>query len=486
MDDKQNDKLLKIHNLSAIAYEKLVIYGAGEYGKLVYSFLALNGLKENVICFAVSDKKKNPDIIYEVPIICIDNIKSNLKEYTVIVAMGVFNTREAFAFLKNLKVKKVYGVTGDIMAQIRREILIGQSRQLPLEKNKIFFFNGSGMDYRGNCKYIAEKLIEGNYPVKMVWVIRDRDVLTWGIPNGIRKVVINSDEYYKELFTSGIYVTNGLHELYEYKREEQFYISTWHGYGPFKIAIATCDDDNMTRNKAASCDLFTTASAFYADVYRNTFGYKGEIYKCGAPRNDVFFTKNRLKQKIRDKFQIPSEKNILLYAPTFRTNMPDSFEFYDINMGQVLKALKKRFRQEYVLLYRFHPSLCYLEECMQGYFEGINVTFYPDIQELLVAADVVITDYSSLMWDFSLQRKPVFLYQSDEVEYSNDRGFYAPVSEWPYPNAHTQAEFIEEIEHFDEKKYLQDLELFLEKYGSCDDGHASERIVKRIMDIIGE
>ena len=153
-------------------------------------------------------------------------------------------------------------------------------------------------------------------------------------------------------------------------------------------------------------------------------------------------------------------------------------------MCKILGALRNRFKNEFVLLYRFHHQLYNSKERIEFYENGIDVTLYPDIQELLVAADVVITDYSSLMWDFSLQRKPVFLYQSDAKEYENNRGFYAPVSEWPYPQAHTQDELIELIVHFDNEAYLRELNLFLEKYGSCDDGHASERVVKRIMEVV--
>ena len=136
------------------------------------------------------------------------------------------------------------------------------------------------------------------------------------------------------------------------------------------------------------------------------------------------------------------------------------------------------------MLYRFHHYLYALGMPQNYYADAIDVTYYPDIQELLVAADVVITDYSSLMWDFSLQRRPVFLYQNDEKDYENDRGFYSPVSEWPYPKAHTQDELVDTIMHFDNDEYINKLNAFFEKYGSCDDGHAAERVVKRIMNEI--
>lgn len=115
-----------------------------------------------------------------------------------------------------------------------------------------------------------------------------------------------------------------------------------------------------------------------------------------------------------------------------------------------------------------------------AYPDAINVTLYPDVQELLGAADVLITDYSSIMWDFSLQRKPVFLYQNDVDEYIRDRGFYSDIEEWPYIKARTSEELSEKILGFDNDKYVAELNQFLEKYGTFDDGHACERTIEHI------
>ena len=94
------------------------------------------------------------------------------------------------------------------------------------------------------------------------------------------------------------------------------------------------------------------------------------------------------------------------------------------------------------------------EEGKNYYPYGKNITMYPDVMEFLVAADVLITDYSSIMWDFGLQRRPIFLYQNDAKQYTDDRGFYKPISTWPYPIAHTQKELLENIQRFDDLSYL--------------------------------
>ena len=114
----------------------------------------------------------------------------------------------------------------------------------------------------------------------------------------------------------------------------------------------------------------------------------------------------------------------------------------------------------------------------------INVSDYPDAQELLVAADVLITDYSSIMWDFSLQYKPVFLYHNDINEYLDKRGFYCPLAELPYPIGHDNDELYEKVLNFDPEQYEKELKKFFEKYGALDQGVATDKVVSHILKVL--
>lgn len=478
-------KILNIDDLDEIKCNKIVIYGAGKYGSFVYSLLELKGLAENVVCFAVTDNADNADTFYGKTVKCVDSIAEYLKDCLVILALGERSAKEVMKNLQNYVFKNIYRVNSKVIENIKNELIVGY-KKMPLQKNKIVLSSYDGRGYCCNSKYIAEKLLQSHALVELIWLVSDN--LIGGLPDGITKVIINSPQFYKEVLTAKIYITNTVHLLYEHKRKDQFYINTWHGYGPFKLAEGDVNKDAASREiyriSNAVSNLFVTASRFYTHVYRDSFFYEGEVMECGAPRNDVFFTNNTIKTSVYEKLQISPDKKILLYAPTFREDAAASFQKYDIDMERVLNALGRRFGGEYVLVYRFHHHLYALGMPENFYVGAIDATYYPDIQELLVAADVVITDYSSLMWDFSLQRRPVFLYQNDEKEYENDRGFYVPVSEWPYPKAHTQKELIDAIIGFNNDRYIKDLNIFFEKYGSCDDGHAAERVVKRIMDEI--
>ncbi len=478
-------RMFHVEDIDSLRDNRLIIYGAGKYGSLLYSFLEAKDLAENVECFAVTNNTDGSDSFCGKTVESIDGIVDRLKDCMVILALGEKVSAEVFKSLQSRTVKDICRVDGQAVEKIREE-LIASYKKLPLEQNKIILSAYDGMGYRCNCKYIAEKLLQSKAPVELVWLVSDNGIND--LPDGIKKVVIGSPGFYREVLTAKVYITNTVHFLYEHKREGQFFINTWHGYGPFKLAEGDVNKDAASRERYTksngASDLFLTASSFYGQIYRRSFYYQGEVMECGAPRNDVFFQENDFGGRIRKLYRIPLEKGIVLYAPTYRDIAGDDFDKYNPDWESILASFRERFGKEYVVVYKLHHYMQKLVSEKGMYKEAVEATFYPDIQELLAAADIVITDYSSLMWDFSLQRRPVFLYQNDEEQYENDRGFYAPVSEWPYPKAHSQKELMEQILRFDEDKYIIKLNAFLKKYGSCDDGHASEKVVKRIFDVI--
>lgn len=488
MNRMSNYELLRYADTENLYTEKIIIYGAGDYGRKLYKYFEFKGLQDNILCFAVTNKTGLSGTCMEKPLNEIDELEKELKESVVIIAMKTEYADEVLSLIQSHDIKKLYCVSFEFIYCIP-EMMFWDVCKLPVKKNKILFFNYGGLGYRCNCKYISEEILRKEYPVQLIWVVSDSKIKS-EIPERIKVVEKGSFEYYRELYTSKICIANNDNKLLtERKREEQYYINTWHGYGPFKkVAASTVGNDEQEieriRDNYSKYDLFVTASRFYSEVFHTSFLYEGEIFECGAPRNDVFFKGNDLRGAVLKKYNIVSDKKIVLYAPTFRPDVEYSFERYSLDMDKTLDALKTRFGMEFVLLYRFHHMLYAAGRKRKFYKSGIDVTSYPDVQELLVAADILITDYSSIMWDFSLQRKPVFLYQNDEEDYADKAGFYVDPSEWPYAKAHTEQEFLECIKNFDEEKYVHDVTRFLGRYGSCDDGHASERVVQRIMDVI--
>ena len=220
-------------------------------------------------------------------------------------------------------------------------------------------------------------------------------------------------------------------------------------------------------------------------MFRESFLYGGEIAEWGSPRNDILFAPEKchiIRSKVFDKFSILEETLVILFAPTFRRKLGGELEIKGMDFHTIGNCLKEKYEKRVIVLNRFHHA------SSNKYFSNddfiIDATDYIDVMELIIASDILITDYSSIMWDFSLTGKPVFLYQPDIKEYSQERGFYWPVEEWPYPRAETMGGLCDIIKNFDDEKYQKDLDTFFEKDQSFDDGHACERLAERIMDVI--
>ena len=200
----------------------------------------------------------------------------------------------------------------------------------------------------------------------------------------------------------------------------------------------------------------------------------------GMPRNDLFFHADKVEQAseaVRKCYGISKEIGIVLYAPTFRDNGMK----LDLDVAELLASLEKRFHKKFILFVRSHPHVA--QDIFQGAPQGksaVDVSGYADMQELLAAADVLITDYSSSIWDFSFTGRPCFIYANDLSSYKKERNFYTPIEEWPFPLAENNNELQRNILRFDETDYRQKVEAHQEALGSYENGHAAECLCELI------
>ena len=186
---------------------------------------------------------------------------------------------------------------------------------------------------------------------------------------------------------------------------------------------------------------------------------------------------------VYDFFDIKYEKNIgiVLYAPTFRGSTSNSYFLNKEDMLSVNKCvsiLEKKFNKKFVFLFRAHHVMN--SDSMPG---AISATEYPNMQDLLCAADVLITDYSSCMHDFCLTKKPVFLYIPDYDTYMESRGFYWDIPTMPFPYAKNQLDFEKIIYTFDSKKYIKRVEDYLHRLGNYEDGKSTCRTMGWLEDM---
>lgn len=362
-------------------------------------------------------------------------------------------------------------------------------RLLPIDKTKIVISNYYGRGWGDNAKYIAEELLQRKQDIKIIWLVRNEEERR-SLPAGVQSCIFGSSESVHHLMTSKVWIDNCRKFFIMLKRKEQLYIQTWHGGGAQKrCELDTIDKlgsnyRKMAIRDAKNTDLMISESKFMTDLYHRSFWYDGPVYECGYPRYDILLKKDEaLVSKVYKHFNIDRSKELVLYAPTFRAD--SSFKAYDVDFERLRKNLRQRFGKEYVVLVHLHPNVANIEGGMV--YDGttvINSTFYPDTQELIAVSSMLIGDYSSINYDFSLKRLPVFRYVSDLEEYRNDRDLYFPFDEYPYPYARNNDELEALILGFNEELYLKKLNAFFEKIGAITNPHSSVQMTDLIVDFL--
>lgn len=356
---------------------------------------------------------------------------------------------------------------------------------LPIKKNKVVFIQGDGAGYGCNLKYIAEEIINQGINYDMVWLVNNTKL---PMPSAIRKVLFNRIRAVYELSTAHIVINNFKSRIYVNKKPSQFFIYIPHGQSGAKRTEAhssVLPESYKRVSKAHSkmMDAFVTTSDYQTEDVRKYYWCSCEVWQLGFPRNDLFFQNNPDKQtSIKKQLNISVDKKLLFYTPTFRDNGDDSA--FAININQTLETLEKHFGGNWIAMVTLHPNFKWYKKPSFEYSERIiNVSGYPDMQELLLISDVLITDYSSTMMDFCLTRKPVFRFATDVDKYIGMRGLKDLYFRMPFPLSKSNDELQKQIALFDMNKYGQELESFLYEYGSVDDGHAAERFVLKLQTI---
>lgn len=362
-------------------------------------------------------------------------------------------------------------------------------RIFPVRNNKIFISNYYGKGYGDNAKYICEELLKSDKNYDIVWLVND---LSYSLPKAVRKVKNNTLKSIYELCTAGVWIDNCRKPLYVRKRKNQYYIQTWHADIGFKKiekeAINSLSPSYIkaAKNDSKMIDVVISGNEWFTDLINKSFWYSGEIAKYGSPRRDIFYsvTDDEIND-IKRKINIDSNVKIVLYAPTFRKVQSEKdLGVYDIAWEKVLEALESRFGGKWMGLIRLHPNISKLSRSLNYPKNVIDVTSYPDMQELLLASDVCITDYSSSVLEFAITKKAGFIFATDYEEYIKDRELTFDLKLLPFPFSNNNEELVDSILSFDKDKYLSEHKKFYgETLGMYDDGEASKKVVSLIESI---
>ena len=365
-------------------------------------------------------------------------------------------------------------------------------RLFPLQ-NKIVATTFKGKKYGDNPQYILEALYSIDPQIDFVW-LKDQ-TCSYELPRWLRAVSYKMTiRTIYEMATAKVWIDTHRLRSYIRKRKKQVFIETWHGgLGIKKIEndvtefkmMSWLTDEIVTTNKLAN--VFISQSEHLSSIFRNAFGYQGVIWKCGYPKNDIIINgiEKNSKERIRNLYQL-NDKKLFLYAPSFRDYFGQKIDesIYKVDFAKLQEALVKRFGGNWAILVRWHPL--YAFEISQVYhFENvIDVTSYPDMQELIILADAMMSDYSSCLFDGALRNIPCFTFATDFDAFKKERGVYFEMEDLPFPYAKDNDELMSNIENYNHEVYLERWEEFKKKTGLVETGHASEDIAFKIKNII--
>ncbi|NLZ93021.1 MAG: glycosyltransferase [Firmicutes bacterium] len=298
-----------------------------------------------------------------------------------------------------------------------------------------------------------------------------------------------TDEYFKYLVSAKYLINNTSFSSYFAKKKDQVYINTWHSITVKKLGFDMPDGKlatgNMLRNLLAA-DYIISANQFTTKIFKTAFKldglYEGKIIENGYPRNDLLLQTSRadvVKKLQAAGVRVDEKKKIILYAPTWRGNNFFQPDYSIAEYLQVLESLQQGIHSaDYQVLIKPHPAVAkHLPKKYQK-----NTVFIPaafDTNELLAAVDVLISDYSSIFFDFMLTNRPVLFYIPDLEEYKTKRGVYFKIDELPGPASERISDIIYWLNHIDEvqtqyKEIYQKTKAWVYPY---DDGHAAAKVL---------
>ncbi len=372
------------------------------------------------------------------------------------------------------------------LKDLTSNILWGLWGLLPVQKNKILFSSYYGRGYSDSPKAIAQALLDSGEELDLCWLVKSPEEAA-SLPRGIRPIDQNNPLARISTYaTSRVWVDN-CRKYVRRKRKNQYYMQTWHGFALKRIeadAVAALDEAYIRGSRADSSqtDLIVSGSRFMTGLYQNSFWYHGQVAELGTPRNDIFFgPAQQFSAKICQTLSLPAGRNLALYAPTFRQG--DDLRCYGLNAQLLRQACQTRFGGEWTVLIRLHPNVAAQSAGLFAYDADtvVDATMYPDMQELLAGIDLLITDYSSSMFDYALRGKPCIQFALDIADYTRERNFYFPLDQLPFPLARSNQELDAIIRSYDQSQWSHRWNQFQAQQGICEDGKASARCAEQIL-----
>ncbi|MCY7374176.1 MAG: CDP-glycerol glycerophosphotransferase family protein, partial [Spirochaetaceae bacterium] len=321
-------------------------------------------------------------------------------------------------------------------------------------RDEVLFESYESRAYADNARAVLEELVRRNSGLTCRWVVLDGQTV---LPEGIEPVRRGSRDYYEALARSRYVVVPNYRPLHRWLEtpEEQVVVQTWHG-APYKRigldnprgeALSSRDYLEMLRRETSRWDYLLSPNPTSTPILRQAFGYDGEMLETGYPRTDIFHSPDReeVAAGVRTRLGIPEGKRVVLYAPTMRDDHHYGGNRFGLDLRLDLQKAEAELAHDHVLLVRRHAKVVDTVSGADGVFAR-DVSLWPDVNELLLATDVLITDYSSLMFDFANTGRPMLFFTYDLVDYRDRlRGLYFDPARMPGPHLRTSDEVVAAI-----------------------------------------
>lgn len=364
-------------------------------------------------------------------------------------------------------------------------------RELPLDEDLVIFESFLGKQYAGNPRYIYEALHRVRPDLRCVWAYNGKEA----IPGNPKRVRWGSAEYYRLLATAR-YRVNNIRFPVAGRKPETRYLQTWHGTplkrlghdievaGPEVEARASFDQESSGWTALLSPNAFSTSTL------RRAFRYDGTVLETGYPLTDPLLDPALDRQALAAALGLPADRRFILYAPTWRDHRPVGHWRFDFDLNLDLQAISAALAPDQVLLLRAHHLVAAgLEDA--GLPENVrNVSHVDDVSQLCALADVLVTDYSSVFFDYAVTGRPVLFYCYDLELYGDQvRGFYLDLErDLPGPVARTTAQLVEQLRTLPQvmDRYAERYAAFRQRFCGLADGKAARRVVETVFGTASE
>ena len=368
-----------------------------------------------------------------------------------------------------------------------------------IDDKLVYFQTFSGRGYSDSPKAMYEYMLKApEYrDYRFVWSFKEPEKFEFLRNDRTDIVKFRTRADNKALRRAKYWISNYRMLDHQHPRKGQVYVQCWHGTPLQRLGYDLESSDNSMnsmqeirekyRTDAKKFSYLISPSPFTTEKFASAWNLvktnqTHKIIEEGYPRNDrLINTTDEERTEIRRNLGV-DDKKVILYAPTWRDNQHTSGEGYTYKTEVDFDKLKRELGDEYVILFRAHYLVAnsFDFDRYAGFVR--DVSSYSDINELYIAADILITDYSSVFFDYANLRKPMIFYMYDLEQYANElRGFYISLDELPGPIVRDEDSLIAEIRACDTWKPDSKYEEFCGKYNPKDDGHASERTLKKII-----